>query len=94
LTVRQLVWRKAGWSAAGGESRRGGERLEAVKLVDEALQPGDTVIWWKRIPGGDYVYPVKATILALTAKRIKIDADDDGQRVIRYVPPESLERQT
>jgi hypothetical protein len=20
----------------------------------EALQPGDKVIWWKRIPGGDY----------------------------------------
>jgi hypothetical protein len=23
---------------------------------NEALQPGDRVIWWKRIPGGDY-YP-------------------------------------
>src|SRR5438552_16668654 len=23
-----------------------------------ALQPGDKVMWWKRITGGDYVYPV------------------------------------
>ena len=35
------------------------------------LKPGDRVIWWKRIPGGDYVYPVEATVLALTAKRVK-----------------------
>src|SRR5213594_1827881 len=34
------------------------------------LQPGDKAIWWKRIPGGDYVYPVEATVLALTAKRV------------------------
>ena len=34
------------------------------------LKPGDKVIWWKRIPGGDYVYPVQATVLALTAKRV------------------------
>jgi hypothetical protein len=60
--------------------------------VSEALQPGDRVIWWKRIPGGDYVYPVQATVLALTAKRVKIEADDDGAIVIRHVPPESLER--
>jgi hypothetical protein len=58
-----------------------------------ALKLGDRVIWWKRIPGGDYVYPVQATVLALTEKRVKIDAFDDGERVIRYVPPESLQRQ-
>jgi hypothetical protein len=58
-----------------------------------ALQPGDKVTWWKRIPGGDYVYPVQATVLALTAKRVKIEADDDGEIVIRYVPRESLQRQ-
>ena len=57
------------------------------------LKPGDRVIWWKRIPGGDYVYPVQATVLALTAKRVKIEADDDGDIVIRYVPPQSLQRQ-
>ena len=57
------------------------------------LKPGDQVIWWKRIPGGDYVYPVQATVLALTAKRVKIEAEDDGDMVIRYVPWESLQRQ-
>ena len=58
--------------------------------VSEALQPGDRVIWWKRIPGGD-LYPVRATVLALTAKRVKIEADDDGEIVIRDVPRESLQ---
>ena len=58
-----------------------------------ALKPGDKVIWWKRIPGGDYVYPVQATVLARTEKRIKIEADADGDIVIRYVPRESLQHQ-
>jgi hypothetical protein len=58
-----------------------------------ALQPDDRVIWWKRIPEGDYVYPVLATVLALTAKRVRIEADDDGKIGIRYVPPQSLQRQ-
>ena len=49
-------------------------------------RPGDKVIWWKRIPGGDYVYPVQATVLALTAKRVKIAADDDGDIVVGYLP--------
>jgi len=31
--------------------------------------------------GGDYVSPVQATVLALTAKRVKIEADDDGEIV-------------
>jgi hypothetical protein len=66
--------------------------LEGVP-VNEALQPGDKVIWWKRIPGGDYVYPVQATVLAVTTKRVKIETDDDGKIVMRYVPPESLQRQ-
>ena len=61
--------------------------------VNEALQPGNKVIWWKRIPGGDYVSPVQATVLALTAKRVKIEADDDGDIIIRYVPLQSLQRQ-
>ena len=38
------------------------------------------------------MYPIQATVLALTAKRVKIEADDDGKIVIRYVPPESLQR--
>lgn len=56
------------------------------------FKPGDTVIWWKRIPGGDYVYPVKANVLKITAKRVKIEADDDGRIVVRYVKPESLQQ--
>lgn len=35
-------------------------------LVSEALQRGDKVIWWERIPAGDYVYPVQATRLCAT----------------------------
>jgi 8-oxo-dGTP pyrophosphatase MutT (NUDIX family) len=58
-----------------------------------ALQPGDKVTWWKRMAGGDYVSPVQATVLALTEKRVKIEADDDGEMVIRHVPPQSLQRQ-
>jgi hypothetical protein len=56
-----------------------------------ALKPGDRVLWWKRIPEGNYIYPVQATVLALTAKRVKIAARDDGERVIRYVPAQSLQ---
>jgi hypothetical protein len=58
--------------------------------VREVFQPGDKVMWWKRIPESDYVYPVEAIVLAVTAKRIKIETNDDGQRGIRYVPPESV----
>jgi hypothetical protein len=61
--------------------------------VGKALQSGDKVIWWKRIPGGDYVSPVEATVLARTEKGVNIAAWDDGERVVRYVPPESLQRQ-
>jgi 8-oxo-dGTP diphosphatase len=61
--------------------------------VSQALQPGDKVTWWKRMAGGDYVSPVQATVLALTEKRVKIEADDDGEMVIRHVPPQSLQRQ-
>jgi hypothetical protein len=58
----------------------------------QKLRPGDKVVWFKSIPGGPYVYPVSAIVRAVTAKRIKIEADDDGQRVIRYVQAESLQR--
>ena len=60
--------------------------------MNAQLEPGDTVIWWKRIPGGDYVYPVKATVLGTTAKRVKIKAEDDGQTVVRFVKPENVTR--
>jgi hypothetical protein len=56
-------------------------------------RPGERVIWWKRIPGGEYVYPVHAAVLTITAKRVKIEADDDGRVVVRYVRTKSLQRQ-
>ncbi len=63
-----------------------------MRQISKDFKPGEKVTWLKRIPGGDYVYPVSATVLDSTAKRLKIEADDDGQIVIRYVPPESLQR--
>ena len=57
------------------------------------LKPGDKVIWWKRIRGGDDVCPVQATVLALMEKRVKIEADNDGKIGIRYAPPQNLQRQ-
>ncbi len=62
--------------------------------TDKTFKAGEKVVWLKRIPGGDYVYPVSATVLAVTAKRVKIEADDDGQIVVRYVPSESLQRKS
>jgi len=61
--------------------------------MNETLKLGDKVTWWNRMAGGDYVYPVQATVLTVTAKQVKIEADDDGKIVLRYVPPESLQRQ-
>ena len=58
------------------------------------FQPGDGAIWWKRIPGGPYMYPIKVTVLAVTPKRVKVAGDDDGRYVIRFVPPESLQLQS
>ncbi len=63
-----------------------------MRYISQDFKAGEKVIWLKRITGGDYVYPVSATVLASTAKRIKIEADDDGRIVIRYVPPERLQR--
>jgi hypothetical protein len=48
-------------------------------VIKANFKLGDKVIWWKRIPGGDYVYPVAAVVIALTAKRVKIQGDDDGE---------------
>lgn len=62
-----------------------------MEHMKRAFKPGEKVVWLRRIPGGDYVYPVSATVLAVTAKRVKIEADDDGEIVIRFVPPQSLQ---
>ena len=56
------------------------------------LQIGDKVVWPKRIPGGDYVYPVAGKVLGFTEKRVKIEADDDGDIGIRYIQRENLQK--
>lgn len=56
------------------------------------FQIGDKVVWLKRIPGGDYVYPVAGKVLGFTEKRVKIEADDDGDIWIRYVQHENLQK--
>jgi hypothetical protein len=60
----------------------------------QPFQPGESVIWLKRLPGGPYVVPLTATVIAITPKRIKIMANDDGELVTRFVPSESLQRRT
>jgi hypothetical protein len=55
------------------------------------FHPGDNVIWLKQV-AGDFVFPVKATVLAVTAKRVKIEADDPEEgKLIRHVAPSSLQ---
>jgi hypothetical protein len=60
----------------------------------QPFQPGESVIWLKRLPGGPYVVPLAATVVAITPKRVKIIADDDGRMITRFVPTESLQRRT
>ena len=47
------------------------------------FEPGDRVVWFKQTPGGGYVFPVLSTVLALTAKRIKIEARPLGRTGVR-----------
>src|SRR3954469_20403093 len=60
-------------------------------MSSKPFKPGDTVVWFKQVPGGGYVFPVSARVLAITEKRIKIEADDEGGKVIRHVQPKSLQ---
>jgi hypothetical protein len=62
--------------------------------AEPPFQPGESVIWLKRLPGGPYVVPLAATVVASTPKRIKIVADDEGRMITRFVPSESLQRRT
>jgi len=57
----------------------------------ETFKPGDRVVWWKQTPGGGYVFPVLSTVLAVTTKRIKIEAEDEEGKVIRHVMSRSIE---
>ena len=60
----------------------------------EMFRPGDIVIWWKGA-GGGFVWPVQATVVRVTAKRVTIEADDPDEKgegvVTRHVRPASLQ---
>src|ERR1700674_1724686 len=59
----------------------------------EAFQPGDVVIWAKGV-GGGFAFPVLATVVRVTAKRVTIKAEDPDERgegvVTRHVSPANL----
>ena len=86
------LWREA-VAALEPPPETDGDVDGARAQVRATFEPGDAVIWWKRIPGGDYVVPISAIVVGITPKRVKIEADDDGQVVIRHVSSESLQRQ-
>jgi hypothetical protein len=56
--------------------------------MTKSFKPGDRVVWWKQ--DGGYVSPVLSAVLAVTMKRVKIEAEDEDGKVIRYVLPRSL----
>ena len=56
-------------------------------MPSKLFKSGDRVIWWKQTPGGGKVAPVLATVLAVTAKRVKIEAEDEEGKVVRHVLP-------
>src|SRR5271165_1363833 len=61
--------------------------------MSHSFQPGDSVIWWKGV-GGGFAFPVLATVVAVTRKRVTITADDPDEKgegiVTRHVSPASL----
>src|SRR3954447_14480005 len=63
------------------------------RLMAHSFQPGDKVIWAKGV-GGGFHSPVSATVVAVTPRRVTIQADDPDERgeglVTRHVKPESL----
>jgi hypothetical protein len=59
-----------------------------------ALQVGEVVTWWRRL-SENRVSPIRATVLAVTPKRIKIEATEPEARsspMVRYVMVENLQR--
>jgi len=63
-------------------------------MPDHAFQRGDAVIWLKQA-GGGFVFPVSATVVAVTPKRVTIRAEDPDEKgegiVIRHVNRTSLQ---
>jgi hypothetical protein len=60
--------------------------------MSKTFKPGDRVVWWKQ--EGGYVVPVLSTVMAVTPKRVKIEAEDEQGDVIRHVSPQSIEHHT
>ena len=63
------------------------------RAVTKPFRPGDVGIWWKRV-SGEFVFPVRATGLAVTARRVKVAAEDTEEgpeSVVRYISPSSLQ---
>jgi hypothetical protein len=62
----------------------------------QTFRPGEAVIWWKGV-GGGYATPVSATVVAVTARRVTIQAEDPDETgaglVTRHVRPASLQPQ-
>ena len=62
--------------------------------MPRAFRPGDHVIWWKTA-GPSFAVPVGATVVAVTAQRVTIEADDSYERgvglVRRSVDPARLQ---
>jgi hypothetical protein len=77
------------------ERRLGGNWEEIRERAQARLRPGDAVIWEKKAGRGSY--PVKARVLAVTATRVTIAAEDpDGTGagiVTRHVEATSLRLQ-
>ncbi len=63
-------------------------------MTEQTFQPGDQVIWLKNT-GGGFVLPVLATVVAVTPKRVTVQADDPDERgegmVTRHVNPANLQ---
>lgn len=63
-------------------------------MARQSFRPGDTVIWL-RDTGGGFVFPVLATVVKETPKRVTITADDPDERgegiVTRHVSPSRLQ---
>ena len=46
-------------------------------LADQPFLPGESVIWLKRLPGGPYVVPLSATVLAVTPRALAVAIPKD-----------------
>jgi hypothetical protein len=63
-------------------------------MARHSFQPGDTVIWLRDV-GSGFVFPVRATVVGVTPKRVTITANDPDEKgegvVTRHVSPASLQ---